>query len=186
MTSEVGLTDVTLPVANPNFAAAAGRVRLGMLLDRVPPPPAKKPPPAPPPGPVPGPPDLMHEPELSGWLIVTLVATRVPVAVEPLAVTQSPSFTEDAETVTVLVKVVDEDQLTVTCPLWGFWTSIDDPVIAATVPVAPGNLEPAPPAPAPLVGLVAGVVFAACAAPPPHAPRMNAIAAPAARRPRTL
>lgn len=55
-----------------------------------------------------------------------------------VTVTQLPTATSDAETVTVWVNVVVAVQLTVTCPLVGFWTSIElvACVRAATVPDA--------------------------------------------------
>ncbi|HVX23405.1 MAG TPA: hypothetical protein VHB02_18835 [Acidimicrobiales bacterium] len=67
-------------------------------------------------------------------------------AVDPETVTQSPTATAEAGTLTICVKVVDVLQLTVTWPVCWFWTSIDDPVMAATEPEAPGNERPRAPA----------------------------------------
>ena len=63
-------------------------------------------------------------------------------AVEPETVTQSPTATEEAGTVAMWVKVVAVVQLTVTWPVKLFCTSIDDPVMAATLPKAPGKEWP--------------------------------------------
>jgi hypothetical protein len=105
----------------------------------VPPPnrPPRRPPPPKPPAAV------VQLPLESGDVMTTLVAVTGPVvdpdvAGDPVAVTQSPTATFEAAAVTVWVNVVDDVQLTVTCPLSGFWTSIDVPVMAATVPDAPG------------------------------------------------
>jgi hypothetical protein len=116
---------------------------------------------------------------------MTVLATSVPVEFDPVTVTQSPAATLAAETDTVLMKLVEDVQLTVTCPVCWFCTSIDEPDIAATEPEAPGKLpppdppvagppvpDPAPvlPLPAealpPVVGLVAVLVRLV---PPPHA-----------------
>jgi hypothetical protein len=61
-------------------------------------------------------------------------------------------------------------------PVLGFWTSIDDPVMVAMMPDAPGNERPAPgapdPDPDPDRGLVDEVEEAADE--PPHAARVTA------------
>jgi hypothetical protein len=61
---------------------------------------------------------------------------------EPLTETQSPAATDVEATVAVFENVVEGVQLTVTWPLCWFWTSIDEPVTAATDPEAPGPNEP--------------------------------------------
>jgi hypothetical protein len=79
-----------------------------------------------------------------GWVIMTVVAVTGPF--EPLdppvpdAVTHSPTVTAEDETLTVWVNDVVGVQLTVTWPLSGFWTSIEVPLIAATLPLAPGGV----------------------------------------------
>jgi hypothetical protein len=113
------VTDVTLPLAKlnpvraPPEAAPDGGVGTLPLLGRVPPlapvPPGKPPAlPAPPKRPV------VQLPDALGLLTVTWLAIRVPVEVDPVTVTQSPAATSAAVSFTVLVKVVDEVQLTVT------------------------------------------------------------------------
>ena len=86
----------------------------------------------------------VHDPVELGWLTVTAVATMVPLLEEPVAVTQSPTATAEAGTLTVWLNRVEAVQLTVTCPCCWFWTSIDCPVMAATEPEAPGNDATAP------------------------------------------
>lgn len=110
-------TDVTLPLAKlnplrpPPEADPDGGVGTLPLLGRVPPlggfRPGKPPPPAPK-APV------VQLPDVLGLLTVTWLATRVPVEVDPVTVTQSPAVTSAAVSFTVLVKAVDEVQLTVT------------------------------------------------------------------------
>jgi hypothetical protein len=85
--------------------------------------------------------------ELAG-LIVTDVATMAPFAGVPVAVTQSPTATAEAGTVTIWLNRVVGVQFTVTWPACWFCTSIDCPVMAATEPEAPGN-DPPPPGVAP-------------------------------------
>ena len=94
---------------------------------------------------------MVQLPEEVGALTMTVLATRVPVEVDPVTLTQSPAATFAADRVTVLVKAVEPVQLTVTCPDCWFWTSIDDPVMAATDPDAPGKLPPPVPPPAELL-----------------------------------
>ena len=148
---ELEVTAVTFPLAKPPLANAEGR--------RPDPPPGKRPvglppdfpagkdpplggppdpPPEAPPGKPPNPP--VHFPVV-GWLTVTVLAvtTLVFLAVVPETVTQSPTATEVAGTLTIWVKAVDVVQLTVVCPLCWLWTSMEDPVMAATEPEAPGN-----------------------------------------------
>jgi hypothetical protein len=77
----------------------------------------------------------------------------LPDAADPVVVTQSPTARVEAGTVTVWLKVVVGLQLTVTCPLVGFWTSIEVPDRAASVPDAAVGAGPevaAPAAPAPM------------------------------------
>jgi hypothetical protein len=101
--------------------------------------------------PLPRPPKpKVHDPVELGWLIVTAMATMVPLLEEPVAVTQSPTAT--AGTFTVWLNRVEAVQLTVTCPCCWFWTSMDCPVMAATEPDAPGNAPP-PPGFAPVPGV---------------------------------
>ncbi len=57
---------------------------------------------------------VVQLPDVLGLLTVTWLATRVPVEVDPVTVTQSPAVTSAAVSFTVLVKAVDEVQLTVT------------------------------------------------------------------------
>jgi hypothetical protein len=154
------LTAVTLPLANPIFGTPRGRPEpppgklppLGGLPDpppgRFPPPggppdpPGNPPPPDAPPDPLPAKPPRPpeHFPDV-GWLTVTVLAVTALDFFEvlPVTVTQSPTATADAETSTIWLKVVDVVQVTVTCPESWFWTSIDDPVMAATDPEAPGK-----------------------------------------------
>jgi hypothetical protein len=131
------------------------------------------------PWPPPGKP-LAQLPDDVGWLMVTDLAVMAPFEVDPVTVTQSPVATVDAATVAVWVKVVEGVQVTVTCPDCWFWTSMDDPEMAATDPEAPGN-EP-PPAPPgaraePAAAVVVTVVLlAVLLLPPPQAPRTIASA----------
>jgi hypothetical protein len=85
----------------------------------------------------------VHFPDVA-WLIDTVLAVILPLDDDPLTVTQSPAATEEAETVAVCVKAVEEVQLTVTWPLCGFWTSIVEPETAATEPEVPGKGPPPP------------------------------------------
>lgn len=148
-------TSLTFPVANEKFRKAEdppGGIDpfLGKVppLGRVPPlkrnplprPPA---PGAPPKNPAPAP-AVGQLPLESGWETVTVMALTGPVVDEPpeargpVAVMQSPTDTAEAETVSVWVKVVVGVQLTVTWPVSGFCTSIEVPLIVATVPAADG------------------------------------------------
>ncbi|MGA2037062.1 MAG: hypothetical protein ABSH04_05700 [Acidimicrobiales bacterium] len=148
-------TWVTFPEAKAKlrkFLAPDGREPLVgnvLPLGRVPPFGGLKPPPPPKPPRAPVP-DVVQLPLESGWVTVTLEAVTGPLVAPleagvPVTVTQSPTVTADTDAVSVWVKVVVEVQLTVTWPLWEFWTSIDVPVIDATVPDAVG-----------IVGLVDG------------------------------
>jgi hypothetical protein len=91
--------------------------------------------------------------------------------------TQSPTAREETDTAASLLKVVDGVQLTVTCPDCWFWTSIDEPEMAATEPDAPGAPRPLvlPPDAPPAAPEAAGVVELLVAAevldepPPPQA-----------------
>ncbi len=159
---DVALTAVTFPVANPAFADPEKRradppgtfpppggppepVRKDPPAGGPPDPPGNPPPLAGPPDPLPvdlpNPP--VHFPDV-GWLTVTVLAVTSFdfFEVDPETVTQSPTATEEAGTVAIWVKVVDVVQLTVTWPLKLFCTSIDDPVMAATLPKAPGKERP--------------------------------------------
>lgn len=159
---ELEVTAVTFPLAKPPLANAEGRRpdpppgKRPVGLPPVPPagkdpplggppdlPPGRVPPPLAdvpeaPPGKPPNPP--VHFPVV-GSLTVTVLAvtTLVFLAVVPETVTQSPTATEVAGTLTIWVKAVDVVQLTVVWPLCWLWTSMDDPVMAATEPEAPGN-----------------------------------------------
>jgi hypothetical protein len=75
--------------------------------------------------------------------MVTVLAVIVPLDDDPLTLTQSPAAAEEDATVATWEKVVVAVQLTVTWPLCWFWTSMDEPEMAATEPEAPGN-EPPP------------------------------------------
>ena len=66
----------------------------------------------------------------------------VDLAVVPVTVTQSPTATDDAAAVAFCVNVVDDVHVTVTWPVSWLWTSIDDAVMAATEPDAPGPNRP--------------------------------------------
>ena len=80
---------------------------------------------------------------VAGWLTVTVfaVTTLDFLEVVPEAVTQSPTATEEDGTVTIWVNAVDVVQLTVVWPVCVFWTSMDEPVMAATEPDAPGKVR---------------------------------------------
>jgi hypothetical protein len=153
------VTVFTVPLANPVFEvvgrpapppgppAGASPEPPAAAAGRVPPeggvPPPKRPPPPPAPPAPPNPP-VLQLPAV-GWLMVTVLAVSLFdfLATVPVTVTQSPAATEEAATDTVSEKVVDVLQLTVTWPDCSLWTSMDDPVMAATEPEAPGN-DPAP------------------------------------------
>jgi hypothetical protein len=146
---------VTFPVAKAKFAklraAPDGKEpRVGKLppFGNVPPAVGRKLP-LPRPKAAPGPPApkplavVAQIPPALGWTTMTLVPAIGPLveffeAGFPVTVTQSPTATSDTVEVTVWVKVVEGVQLTVTCPVSGFWTSIELPVTAATLPDAPG------------------------------------------------
>src|SRR5271165_3202786 len=93
------VTEVTLPPANPNpvrppWADPEGAPGTLPPLGRLPPfggAPPGNPPPAPRP-PAPNRP-VVQLPEVVGLLTVTLLATKLPVAVDPVTVTQSPAAT---------------------------------------------------------------------------------------------
>ena len=119
------LSAVTLPVAKaklPNEPPPRGN---DPPLGKVPPPgvvpPVRDPPPRPPP-PKNEPAAVLAAEQVpleSGWVMTTLVALSGPVvepvvAGVPVAMTQSPTATFDAATVTVWLKEVDAVQLTVT------------------------------------------------------------------------
>ena len=97
----------------------------------------------------------MEEPALTGppasqepadaWRIETVMAVILPFDVDPTAVAQSPATTDEAGTVASRVNAVVDVQLMVTWPVCWFCTSIDVPVMAATVPKAPGRAVPPDP-----------------------------------------
>jgi hypothetical protein len=74
--------------------------------------------------------------------MVTVLAVIVPLDEEPLTVAQSPATAEEDGTEATWEKVVEGVQLTVTCPVCWFWTSMDEPVTAATEPEVGGENEP--------------------------------------------
>jgi hypothetical protein len=143
------LTAVTLPEAMEKSPS-----RLRMLLGRdfgappgAPLPPGKFPlrtrklPPAAPPGPplTRVAPPVQEPVELA---VVTLTERTAIVVFElfdgvPVAVTQEPTVTELTASLTVLENCVVEVQFTVVWPEFGFWTSMLEPAIAATLPKAP-------------------------------------------------
>jgi len=166
-------TEVTLPLAK----LVGVPVRAGTLPEVPAPVPVPLPEPGrpPPPGRV-----VVHVPDVEGWLTLTLRAVSVPPDDVPVTTTQSPAATDDAETVVDWEKVVDEVQLTVTCPAWALWTSMAAPDRDATDPDAPGN------APVPAAGadpeVLGGVVVAdVVEPPPPQAASRAASEIPAAR-----
>jgi hypothetical protein len=154
------LTPVTLPDAMARFASAFRKLdeplppvgKLGRVPPLALPAPAGVPPPALNPKPPPGgaapappaaaplPPGPVHEPaELA---VVTVIVRAAMVVLDffdgvPLTVTHEPLVSALTSSVTVLEKVVDAVQLTVVCPELWFWTSMLDPLRAATLPVAP-------------------------------------------------
>ncbi len=73
----------------------------------------------------------------------------------PLTVTQSPLANALTASVTDLEKVVDVVQFTVVCPELWLWTSMLDPLRAATLPVAPAGALAGAAAPAAVVTAVA-------------------------------
>ena len=137
MTSVVEPTEVTLPVAKPKPAGRDPDRAAWFVDGGVPPenePEGRRARPWKPP---------VQAPVGLARVMDTVFATSVPVESEPLTVTQSPTFTDEAGTLTVLLNRVEDVQLTVTCPICWFCTSIEEPAIAATDPEAPGK-EPPP------------------------------------------
>jgi hypothetical protein len=112
--------------------------------------PPKRPAPLDPDAPAPG--ARVQLPEAGGALISTVVAVTVvgadpaPAGGVPVATTQSPAATEARSVSTVWVNDVEVVQVTVVCPLVGFWTSMLDAAVstAATVPETPGGALGAP------------------------------------------
>jgi hypothetical protein len=147
----VGVIEVTLPVAKPNPVRRADDP--GGAVEELPPFGGVRRENAPRPLPVPLPKrPVVQLPAEFAVLRMTVLATSAPLAFDPVTMTQSPAATLAADTVTVLMNVVEDVQLIVTCPVCWFWTSIDDPEMAATEPEAPGKLPPPdPPVPDPLV-----------------------------------
>ena len=78
-------------------------------------------------------------PELEGWLIETDRAVMVvldDLAGVPVTVKHPPTTRALCVTVSVWENVVDEVVLTVVCPALALWTSMEVPVIDATLPLA--------------------------------------------------
>jgi hypothetical protein len=94
----------------------------------------------------------VHDPFEAGVSIVMLRAAIVVLDFldgVPVTVTQSPAVNELTDCVTVWLNCVVGVQLTVVCPVVGFWTSMLEPLSAATLPVAPmGAFEEVVAAPA--------------------------------------
>jgi hypothetical protein len=105
----------------------------------------------------------VHDPSV-GLLTTTERATSRPLVVVPVTVTQSPAATDDAVSVAVFVKAVEAFQLTVTWPVCAFWTSIDEPEMAATEPEAPGKAPPRAEGPVAVAGREPVVVVVGAAA----------------------
>jgi hypothetical protein len=161
------LTPVTLPDAIARLANSLRKLDdpLPLKLGRVPPSGAAPPgPPLPnrkaPPAPAPAPPDALrvptpvHEPDEVA--VLTVIERAAMVVLElldcvPLTVTQSPLASALTDSVTDLENEVDGVQFTVVCPELWLWTSMLDPLSAATLPVAP-------------VGALAGVAAPAAVA----------------------
>lgn len=105
ITSEVALTELTLPLAKPKVPAPPDRDPFDRLGK----------PPDPPPKPLPAPTAPFGQaPDVVGWLIVTIVAASRPLELVPLTITQSLGASDEAATLDVLVNAVDGVQLTVT------------------------------------------------------------------------
>ncbi len=171
------LTAVTLPLAIAIVPAPAnpwpdpdlnvGRVPpvpLSPLRRKKPPPPPPNPPPPVALGPRPNAP--VHDPLDEAVETVMLRAAMVvfdDLEGVPVTVTQSPDVSELTAWVTVWEKVVDDVQLTAVCPEVGFCTSMVEPVMAATLPLAP-MVEGAAAAPAAEPSVVAAT---SATAPPP-------------------
>jgi hypothetical protein len=82
----------------------------------------------------------VHEPVDEAVVTVMLRAAMVDFddfAGVPVTVTQSPAVSEFTASVTVCEKVVDAVQLTAVWPVLAFCTSMVEPVMAATLPLAP-------------------------------------------------
>jgi hypothetical protein len=78
-------------------------------------------------------------PELEGWLIETDRAAMVvldDLAGVPVTVKHSPTATALCAAASVWENVVDAVVLTVVCPALALWTSMEVPVIDATLPLA--------------------------------------------------
>jgi hypothetical protein len=173
ITSALVETASTLPVAKLVGVPArgAGRVPPGVVVP-VPRPPPPKPPPC---GRL-----AVHVPDADGGATLTVRAVIVPLEVVPVTTTHSPAATEEAVSVALRLKVVDWVQLTVTCPVCWFWTSIEDADSEATDPVVPGNAPPLDAGADPDPGATVVVDDAAVVPPPPQAARVAASANPAA------
>jgi hypothetical protein len=79
-------------------------------------------------------------PLLSGIVTVMLRAAMVVLDffdADPVAVTQSPTVMALTASVTLFENCVVDVQFTVVCPLLWFWTSMLEPLSAATLPEAP-------------------------------------------------
>jgi hypothetical protein len=150
------LTAVTLPLAmamsapeNPeprldlelNVGRVPPVVPLSPLRRKKPPPPPNPPGPAPPPVvPVPRPNVPVHDP-LDEAVVTVMLRAAIVVFDDlegvPVTVTQSPDVRELTACVTVWEKVVEDVHVTAVCPVLGFCTSMVEPVMAATLPLAP-------------------------------------------------
>jgi hypothetical protein len=142
-------TAVTFPVALEKLAAP-GKVRPlrppagklgGVRVVPDPVPPNLKPPgPAPTAPPAPSPPNpVVHEPAVVAVLIVIVRAAMVVfdfLSGDPMTVRQSPTATAPIDSVAVSENVVVGVQFTVVCDVV-LCTSIDDPAMEATLPLAP-------------------------------------------------
>jgi hypothetical protein len=79
-------------------------------------------------------------PLLLGFVTVMLRAAMVVLDffdADPVAVTQSPTVMALTASVTLFENCVVDVQFTVVCPLLWFWTSMLEPLSAATLPEAP-------------------------------------------------
>ena len=154
------------PPAKPD-PPPVGKLRGGVLPVDPPGAPAPR---ARPPRPKP----VVQLPEDEGCDTVTDRAVTVEPDAVPMTITHVPAFREEAATVATFENLVEDVQVTVSCPDDWLWTSIDVPEMAATDPEVPGKRPPKPPGEA---GAVVEVEFAAALdEPPPQAARAAASA----------
>ncbi|HEY1827858.1 MAG TPA: hypothetical protein VGF87_07545 [Acidimicrobiales bacterium] len=102
----------------------------------------------------------MHDPEAGAGVMVMLRAAIVVLDFfegVPVTVTQSPAVIALTVSLTVLENVVVPLQLTVVWPVDWFWTSMEDPVMAATEPLALPNELVAAPAVMPVINVTAAL-----------------------------